>query len=148
MEAVETTIPANTPVVLQSETEVNETFYNNSVDGTPTAGLLTGVYKNTKATAGTYVLQNNNDKVAFYKVVADAEPTVGANRCYLTIPALSARAAFFFPGSEVTGIKAVKALTSGKAQIFNASGAQIPALQKGLNIIRMEDGTTQKVMVE
>ena len=142
---------ANTPYILYAEGGST-----GSVSGWGTApstdakkvGLLTGVYTVTDAPVGSYVLQNNNAKVAFYLVAEGKQPTVGANRCYLTNGGSgSARSAFFFRG-EITGIKAINALTSGKAQIFNASGAQIPALQKGMNIIRMEDGTTQKVMVK
>lgn len=143
---------ANVPYILYAESGSTGSVsgFGSATETSYTEGWLTGVYEGTEATAGTYVLQNLDDKVAFYLVAVGEEPTVGAYRCYLS-PSLEGRSAFFFPGSGevVTGINAaVKALTSGKAQIFNASGAQIPALQKGMNIIRMEDGTTQKVMVE
>ena len=59
-----------------------------------------------------------------------------------------ARAAYFFDDNQTTGINAIEALTSGDAQIFNAAGAQLPKLQKGLNIIRKADGTSFKVMVK
>ena len=144
---------ANVPYILYAESGSTGSVsgFGSATETSYTEGWLTGVYEDTKATAGTYVLQNNNEKVAFYVVKADEEPTVGANRCYLSVPAQEGRSAFFFPGSGevVTGINAaVKALTSGKAQIFNASGAQIPALQKGMNIILREDGTTQKIVVQ
>ena len=86
--------------------------------------------------------------MAFYKVKGGEEPTVGANRCYLNWPNGSSARAFFFPENNATAIKAINALTSGKAEIFNASGAKIPALQKGMNIIRTADGKSQKVMVK
>ena len=111
-----------------------------------TAGWLTGVYTDTDAPVGSYVLQKN-DKVAFYVVADNEQPTVGANRCYLTWPQAEARA-FYFPENNATAIKTINALTSGKAEIFNASGVQIPALQKGMNIIRTADGKSQKVMVK
>ena len=143
---------ANTPYILFADfgSTGSVSGFGTATETSYTAGWLTGVYEDTKATAGTYVLQNNNGNVAFYVVEAEKEPTVGAYRCYLS-PSLEGRSAFFFPGSGevVTGINAaVKALTSGKAQIFNASGAQIPALQKGMNIILLEDGTTQKIVVQ
>jgi len=134
---------ANTPYILYAEngyTGAALTGWGTAAATTATAGLLTGVYESTTATAGTYVLQNNNDKVAFYLVAEDEEPTVGANRCYLTKPA-GTRAAYFFPGS-VTGVENVKAasetevkdgkyLENGKIVIvkngvkYNAAGAQV-----------------------
>lgn len=149
----ENTPAANVPYIIYAETKIDEDLEGWGTAGATsyTEGLLTGVYEDTEAPVGTYVLQNNDSKFGFYQVV-DVQPTVPANRCYMEDNSFSeARAAYFFPGTDITGIKAVNALnalTSGKVQIFNASGAQIPALQKGMNIIRMEDGTTQKVMVE
>ena len=110
-----------------------------------TGGLLTGVYSATAAPADSYVLQNNHNKVAFYRVASGEEPTVGANRCYLTV-SNSARDAFFF-GEETTAIQSIEALTSGDAVIYNAAGARIPTLQKGMNIIH-SNGKIHKVIVK
>ena len=156
----ENTPAANVPYILYAENGSTGSVVGWGIGSATsyTVGLLTGVYEDKEATAGTYVLQNNETeqgsgiyKFGFYQV-DDVHPTVPANRCYMEDDSFSeARAAYFFPGTDITGINAVNALnalTSGKVQIFNASGAQIPALQKGMNIIRMEDGTTQKVMVE
>jgi len=146
------TLAANTPYILFAENGYSGdalTGWGIAGDTKYTVGLLTGVYANTEAPAGKYVLQNN-DKVAFYLVEYGNEPTVDAYRCYLDWPdedPQNARA-FFFPENNATAIKAIDALTSGKAEIFNASGVQIPALQKGMNIIRTADGKSQKVMVK
>ena len=116
---------------------------------TYTEGLLTGVYTATDAPVGRYVLQKNDDVLAFYKVAEGKRPTVGANRCYLTAPAAEgARALFLDFGGETTGVDTIKALTSGKTTIYNAAGAVVPSLQKGLNIIKMSDGSIRKVMVK
>ena len=32
--------------------------------------------------------------------------------------------------------------------IFDLQGRQLPAMQRGLNIVRMSDGTTKKVMIK
>ena len=45
-----------------------------------------------------------------------------------------------------TGILSI-AVESGKAKIFTLDGRQVDALQKGVNIIRMDDGTTKKVVL-
>lgn len=148
--AVETTIPANTPVILNSENEVNETVsgQNIATEESYTVGWLTGVYSEIQAPVGSYVLQKLNNKVAFYTVVDGSRPTVGANRAYLTVPSAPAGVRAFFLDGETTGIDAIKALTNGEATIYNTNGVQIPQLQKGMNIIKMNDGRTMKVMVK
>lgn len=141
---------ADTPYILYAENGLASTDLEGwGVAGalTKTAGWLTGVYTATEAPVGSYVLQNNNSKVGFYQVATGEQPTVGTYRCYLTEPT-SSRGAYFFAGTdETTGIDAINALTSGKAEIYNATGVRVPALQKGMNIIRTENGT-KKVMVK
>jgi hypothetical protein len=148
MEEVTTTIPANTPVVLNKEDALDATtFYGYPVAGTPTVGLLTGVYAATAAPVGSYVLQNKNEKLGFYLVAEGKQPTVGANRAYLTVPA-SARDAFFFGDDQTTAIQALKALTEGNAEIYDVNGVKQDKLQKGMNILKMSDGSIRKVMVK
>lgn len=141
---------ANVPYILENtSTDVNETLegWGSASADTYTAGLLTGVYTDTEAPADSYVLAKINDKVAFYQVENSDKPTVCANRCYLTYSATSARA-LYFSGNEDTGIEAINALTNGEVTIFNASGAQIPALQKGMNIVKQSNGKSYKVIVK
>jgi hypothetical protein len=144
-----TALEANKPYIIEGAWNETLTGDAQGTALTYTEGLLTGVYADTPAPAGEFVLQNNNNKVAFYEV-EDGEgkqPTVGANRCYLTWEEAGVRA-LFFPGKETTGIDAINALVNGNATIYNASGAQIPALQKGMNIIKTKNGGTRKVMVK
>ena len=148
-----TTIPANTPVVLFSETEVEREVAGKGVGKDPVyEGILTGVFDFTEITEG-YVLQNQPEVegVAFYKVSPENAVIVTPNRAYLWIPKnvdlVNART-IRFPGADATGINAINVLTSGKAEIFNAAGARIPSLQKGVNIIRTADGKTSKVLVK
>ncbi len=141
----------NVPYILYAENGANSFLedWGKGVNLTYTEGLLTGVYEDTAAPEGTYVLQNQPevDGVAFY-VVEDAV-TVSANRAYLKAPAADAGVkAFRFPAEETTGINAINALTAGKAEIFSVAGARIPSLQKGVNIIRTADGKTTKVLVK
>lgn len=132
MDEVATTISANTPVILFKETALDATaFYGRPVDGTPEAGLLTGVYAETLAPVGSYVLQNNDSKVGFYKVNT-YQPTVGTNRCYLTVPAGVKANAFFF--NDATGIQNVlEGMQAG--EIYDISGRKLGKLQKGVNIV-------------
>ena len=111
-----------------------------------TVGLLTGVYEDTPAPVGSYVLQNNNDKVGFYKVAEGSQPSVPANKCYLTAPASSAKALSL---GDATAIEAIEALTSGNYEaIYSTSGARLNSLQKGVNIVKMANGKTQKILVK
>ena len=107
------------------------------------AGMLNGVYEDTAAPVNSYVLQKINDKVGFYKVAEEKQPTVGAYHCYLTDGENAAHSAFFF-GGAITGINQidngqltidnslpVKRIVNGKLVIekngvkYNAAGAQV-----------------------
>ena len=128
------TIPANTPVVLFAEAglETVESF-GVAEAGTPTVGMLTGVYEDTPAPVDSYVLQNNV-LVGFYQVAEGGRPTVGANRCYLTTS--SGIKAFFFDEDDATAIKAIdNAQQTAKGAIYNLAGQRMSKMQKGINII-------------
>ena len=92
-------LAANTPYVLKgAETDVTLSGYGVAKKNTYEKGLLTGTYTAVNATADTYVLQNLEGKVAFYKVATGSEPTIGANRAYLTMPASAPEInALYFP---------------------------------------------------
>ena len=137
-----TKIPANTPVVLESETAKNETFYGKTVAGDPKAGLLTGTYEEIRAAEGTYILQNQGGKVGFYQVdyseLSDEEneagkPKVKPNRAYLTAPAGGEVKAFYLGGGE----DAIKSVFEGVAagEVYDLSGRKVSKLQRGVNIV-------------
>lgn len=126
-------IPANTPVIIETPVANTLPVSGIYVKGTPVAGLLTGVYENTPAPVGSYVLQNLG-KVGFYLVAEGNQPTVGANRCYLTVPAAGVKA-FFLNGGDATGISGVDANVDANEAIYNLAGQRINKLQKGINII-------------
>lgn len=128
-------IEKNTPVVLYSESTVNETFYGKTVDGTPTEGLLTGVYERTEVPNGSYVLQNNGGKVGFYLVdTSVATPSVNANRAYLTVPALVKLNAYFFDDGTATAIQSVFD-SAASGEVYDIAGRKLGKLQKGVNIV-------------
>lgn len=126
-------IPANTPVIVETPVANTLPVSGIYVKGTPVAGLLTGVYENTPAPVGSYVLQNL-DKVGFYQVAEGNQPTVGANHCYLTVPAAGVKA-FFLNGDDATGISNVDANVDANEVIYNIAGQRINKFQKGINII-------------
>ena len=135
LDEVGATIPANTPVVLFAENglETVESF-GIAESGTPTVGLLTGVYESAAAPAGSYVLQYLADKIGFYQVEEGQQPTVGANRCYLTVA--SGVKAFYFDEDDATGIKTINnGLQTTDGAIYNLAGQRLSKMQKGINII-------------
>ena len=150
MTEVSGTIPANTPVILNSESGLTTQFYGiNTATGTSvTSGLLTGVYSDYQTTGGEYVLQEHSGKVAFYKVDASvAQPWIRANRCY--IPASASSAKVLNLKDDASAISTLSTLTSGEYEsIYSISGTKLNSLQKGMNILKMTDGTTRKVLVK
>ena len=51
-------------------------------------------------------------------------------------------------GTYTTGVNAIGAGENSNAKIYSIDGKQLEKPQKGLNIIRMSDGTTKKVVVK
>lgn len=149
LEAVET-IPAHTPVVLQSETPVSETLSGIAApyakNEAVTEGLLNGVYVPTQAPVGSYVLQNHSGKIGFF-VVGSTIPVVAKNRCYLIDSTVSKAPAFFFTEDDATAINGINAEIINAEGIYNVNGVRMNSLQKGLNIIKTANGT-KKVMIK
>ena len=126
------TISADSPVLVEGNGEFVLTTTNTTIDVTPeevtTNGLLQGTYKNVLAPIGSYVLQNQNDLIGFYRV-AD-EITVGAFRAYLSVPESGVKV---FTFGEATGIKDLNA--NHNEIIYNLAGQRMSKTQKGINII-------------
>jgi hypothetical protein len=49
---------------------------------------------------------------------------------------------------KATGIQRVESDSKEVVEIYNVSGVRQSAISRGLNIIRMSDGTTRKVFVK
>ncbi len=142
---VVTTIPANTPVILENTTEevYNQDFTGASlaVEDSYTANYLTGVYTASTIAASDgsntrYVLQTQGGVQAFYKV--DAAFTATANRCYLTVPVASNSVkAFFFGFDDADAIRSIDngQMTMENAEIFNLAGQRVNKAQKGIYIV-------------
>jgi hypothetical protein len=98
---------------------------------------LTGVFVDTKATVGTYVLQTQADKgQKFYSVTSeDVAPTIGAYHAYLTVPSTESALRISFGDETTTEVEAIKALTEGKAEIYDLNGRKQNTLRKGVNIV-------------
>jgi hypothetical protein len=48
--------------------------------------------------------------------------------------------------SPLTGIEETTTSAAAPVEFFNAAGIKVAAPQKGLNIIKMSDGSTKKVL--
>ena len=153
-----TTIPAGQPVLLKANatdytfTATNATLTTNQQpDG---EGLLTGVYADGYAPAGSYVLQNNTEGVAFYTVEKDNAQRVLQYTAYLTLPESAQQAnrlIFDLGEDDVTGIESVEAAAESTAtvvEIYDLSGRQVSAPVKGINLMKMSDGSVKKVIVK
>ncbi len=138
---VTTTIPAGTPVVVYSATEVDETLGGIATETgeTCTSGALVGVYAaKTGITAETgytnYVLQNNSGVVGFYK--ATSAISLKANRCYMTLATSAGAKDCIGLDGAVTGINEILNPTKKSVEgIYDLNGRKLAAPQKGINII-------------
>lgn len=131
----------NTPMIIQvAEDKIGTTYqmigYSNGA-GTEnvTIDLLTGVLEdNTFVPEGSYVLSKYNGKIGFYPVSAGTNYEASKYKCYLTLPAASARYnALYFDETE-TGIIETEG-ENAKAEIYDMSGRRVQKVQKGLYIV-------------
>ena len=132
---VTSTIPANTPVLLNGSGSA--TFTGASVDidadALNVSGALTGVFKTTIVPRGSYVLQNGDEDLGFYLVDSD-DIEASPFRAYMTADEAGARSIEI--DYEVTGISTVnqaKAAKTGK--IYNLNGQIVSKPTKGLFIV-------------
>ena len=147
---------ANTPYLVKNNgaSDFSQTLsgWGSAAADSYDAGLLTGVYTGATiaASAGNttnYVLQTQGDVQAFYKV--DADFTATAYKAYLTVSENNAKARAFFFDGESTGVEAIAALVADEVEaIYTAAGVKVESLQKGLNIVVLKGGKTQKVFVK
>ena len=155
-----TTIEANKPVLLNAG-NYELTASNVTIEANPanmTNGALTGVYDATTVIPeGSYVLQNqtNKDGWAFYYVnenSGDDAIKMTPFTAYLNNSGNQANVNMltFNFNDEVTGIENVEAATSAATvvEIYDLSGRKVSAPVKGINLMKMSDGTVKKVIVK
>ena len=145
---VATTLPANTPVLINAEENAEGYEFVRTgeiVDGTTVSGALTGVYSQKAFGTGEgelavddhYILNKIDDNVGFYKA-ADGKK-VGVYKAYLTatnVPA-GARLSIVFDNEETTAIKGVANSQKPKAngQYYDLQGRRVAQPTKGLYIV-------------
>ncbi len=155
-------LEANTPYILQGAAGPYS-FKGLSVatEDSYTVGLLTGTLVDMLAKEGTYVLQNQDSGVGFYKVGSDSQstqPEIGAYRAYLNADAVAGGnvQAFILKSIDgdgtTTGIDSTVAEEDATVNVYNLNGILVrqnvkmsealDGLQKGVYIV---NGTKKAV---
>lgn len=139
-------IKANKPVLLKNEGTLTLISKSGTIayDAAPVNGLLHGTYASGTVAAGSYVLQNQDDVVAFYLVESNNEPTITPFHAYLTTPNTARMLVFDF--DDITAIETVGQMPSAVSQRFDLLGRVASNRQSGVTIVRMSDGRVRKVM--
>lgn len=147
---------ANVPYILYSESGCSSTYlegWGTASADTYTEGYLTGVFTRTEVPQNSYVLQTpttgeNEGKQAFYKV-NQAGAYSSAYRVYVTVPAAGVKSFGFTLDDMQTAIEAARAEGENTVTLrYNVAGQQMQNEHKGLNIIKMADGSVRKVLVK
>lgn len=129
-------IPANYPVLINAAAGTynfhgTETTWEKTET---TVGALTSVRTCKYVPVGSYVLQNHNGQVGFYKVVKEKSVMIGANRAYLTPSVAMAAAKINIEYPEVTGITSIKDTTIENDVMYNLAGQKVGNDYRGIVI--------------
>lgn len=122
------TIEANTPYIMKrSGEQVVFNFHGEAKAGdenTYTSGWLSGVLTETYAPKGSYVLQNQEGRLGFYRVEADNDIKVGAYHAYLTPSTDKEVKAFVFDHNAADGIHSL-ATSQALVNVYNVNGVLV-----------------------
>ena len=151
-------IPANTGFIIYSETPDTYTFiYTGKKANAPQSNLLSGNPEQNSVAQGdnkgcVYGLANKNQGLGFYNL--NSGQNIAANCAYIVLKPQEVtqvkRVAFIFDGEDIpTAIdKAEAAINANATAVYGVAGEQRSALRRGINIVRMSDGTVRKVAVK
>lgn len=133
---VETTILANTPVLLNGSGAAEFTGSGTvDADATNENGALTGVFASASVPTNSYVLQNQGGNVSFYRVDSGDPITIPPFRAYLTSQGAGARSISISYGA-VTSVNEVKAKKAGEKDVYyNLNGQRVSNPTKGIFIV-------------
>ncbi len=147
----------NVPYIVYGDPQKQYTFRGpDAIEGDSyQAGLLIGaVSDNVPLEIGTdYILQDQGGKVAFYRYMGEpANRKATQFRAFLRLPEDASRQApkINFPGNGDDETEGISTLSTDNlpAGIYTLDGHRQSTLQKGLNILILDDGTAQKVFVK
>lgn len=151
-------IPANTGFIIYSTTPKTYTFkYSGKKANAPQSNLLSGNPEQNSVRQGdndgcVYGLANKSQGLGFYNL--NSGQNIAANCAYIVLKPQEVtqvkRVAFIFDGEDIpTAIdKAESAINANATAVYGVAGEQRSALRRGINIVRMSDGTVRKVAVK
>ena len=145
-----TTLNANVPYLIKVDNDVNSvksfsgvTIVNNADPQVTLEGFtFQGTYASGNVPADSYVLTDNS-----LSKVTDNQTAIDAFYAYFTGNSSAATIAVKVDG-EITGIK--DAVQSSKFKVqsyYDLQGRRVTNLKKGINIVRMSDGTVKKIVI-
>lgn len=115
-------------------------------------GLLTGTLENGFVPADKYVLQCQNGNTGFYWVEEDDQIRISANKAYLSLPFATEMKYIdisAFDEEQETLPEKINEMPDNQyiTGAYTISGTKISKPQRGLNIIRYDNGNVRKVFV-
>ena len=128
------TLVANTPYLVEGEGSFEFSGYGLAAKATYVSEALTGTYAEVAAPVDSYVLQQLDGYTAFYHVAKGKQPKVGANHCYLTVPAGTAKAPMFSisRGEDTTSIDNSQfTIDNSQLIIYDLMGRKVTNMVKG-----------------
>lgn len=151
-------MPANTGFLLHADVETDTEFtfwYTGKKADAPEANILLGTVERiapeNRPTQDVYVLANRNHGVGFYRL--NDGQGIPANRAYLVgngNTPTDTEAKIAIGWGDATGVDNVE--TAGEAAtvtaVYGIAGERRARMERGVNIVRMSDGTTRKVIVK
>ena len=110
-------------------------------------GLLVGTYLPEVVTADNYLLQRQANGVAFYKVGATSRPGMKPFRAYLKATG-NGVSLLSIVLEELTGIENGQNDFEGNVAIYGIGGQRLLKSERGVNILKKNDGTVQKRLIK
>lgn len=119
---------ANTPYLLKGPKDVDTTYplegYAAKHEDKYEKGVMVGVYSWQEPPADSYVLQNQDEGLAFYRHLAGNGVEVGPNRCYIK-PQSGELKSIQFPDDETNGVANANATDSSLVDVYTTAGVKV-----------------------
>lgn len=119
---------ANTPYLLKGPKDVETTYplegYAAKHEDKYEKGVMVGVYSWQEPPADSYVLQNQDEGLAFYRHLAGNGVEVGPNRCYIK-PQSGELKSIQFPDDETNGVAYANATDSSLVYVYTTAGVKV-----------------------
>ena len=119
---------ANTPYLLKGPKDVETTYplegYAAKHEDKYEKGVMVGVYSWQEPPADSYVLQNQDEGLAFYRHLAGNGVEVGPNRCYIK-PQSGELKSIQFPDDETNGVANANATDFSLVDVYTTAGVKV-----------------------